>query len=57
MSSVEALGHVSGLDLADRCNTLVLADLSEERDLLVYGQLIDGTLTERDRDRVRITNS
>ncbi len=33
MSAVEEPGHLSGLDLADRCNTPVLADLLEERDL------------------------
>jgi len=54
MSVVEPPGHLGGLDLADRCNTPVLADLLEERDLLGYGQLIDGTLTERDEDRVRV---
>jgi len=54
MSLAEPPGHLGGLDLADRCNTPVLADLLEERDLLGYGQLLDGTLTERDTDRVRI---
>jgi hypothetical protein len=54
MSIVEEPGHLSGLDLADRCNTPVLADLLEERDLLGHGQLIDGTLTARDEDRVRV---
>jgi len=54
MSAVEPPGHLGGLDLADRCNTPVLADLLEERDLLGHGQLIDGTLTERDEARVRL---
>ena len=54
MSWVEPPGHLGGLDLADRCNTPVLADLLDERDLLGYGPLLDGTLTERDTDRVRI---
>ncbi len=54
MSWVEPPGHLGGLDLSDRCNTPVLADLLEERDLLGYGPLVDGTLTERDTDRVRI---
>ncbi len=54
MSVVESPGHLGGLDLADRCNTPVLADLLEDRDLLGHGQLLDGTLTERDEDRVRI---
>ncbi|QSG06080.1 hypothetical protein [Halapricum desulfuricans] len=54
MSLAEPPGHLGGLDLADRCNTPVLADLLEERDLLGHGQLLDGTLTERDTDRVRI---
>ncbi len=54
MSVVEPPGHLGGLDLADRCNTPVLADLLEERDLLGHGQLLDGTLTERDEDRVRV---
>jgi len=54
MSIVEPPGHLGGLDLADRCNTPVLADLLEERDLLGYGQMIDGTLTERDTDRCRV---
>jgi len=53
-SRVEPPGHLGGLDLADRCNTPVLADLLEERDLLGHGQLLDETLTERDEDRVRI---
>ncbi|MFC6976516.1 hypothetical protein ACFQL1_20445 [Halomicroarcula sp. GCM10025709] len=53
MSAVEEPGHLSGLDLADRCNTPVLADLLEERDLQDTA-MIDGTLTERDHDRVRI---
>jgi len=54
MSVVEPPGHLGGLDLANRCNTPVLADLLEERDLLGHGQLLDGTLTERDEDRVRV---
>ncbi|NHX41336.1 MULTISPECIES: hypothetical protein [Haloarcula] len=54
MSVVEPPGHLGGLDLADRCNTPVLADLLEERGLLGHGQLLDGTLTERDEDRVRV---
>jgi hypothetical protein len=54
MSVVDEPGYLSGLDLADRCNTPVLAELLEERDLLGYGPLIDGTLTSRDEDRVRI---
>jgi len=54
MSVVDPPGYLSGLDLTDRCNTPVLADLLEERDLLGYGQLIDGSLTERDEERVRI---
>jgi hypothetical protein len=54
MDLVEPPGHLGGLDLADRCNTPVLADLLEERDLLGYGQLLDGSLTERDTDRCRI---
>ncbi|MDQ2072714.1 hypothetical protein RBH20_09220 [Haloarcula sp. H-GB4] len=54
MSVVEPPGHLGGLDLADRCNTPVLADLLEERNLLGHGQLLDGTLTERDEDRVRV---
>jgi len=54
MSLAEPLGHLGGLNLADRRNTPVLADLLEELDLLGYGPLIDGTLTERDIDRVRI---
>ncbi|MFC7073261.1 hypothetical protein ACFQJ7_01395 [Halovenus rubra] len=54
MSLAEPLGHLGGLDLADRCNTPVLADLLDERDLLGHGPLIDGTLTQRDTDRVRI---
>ena len=53
-SRVDPPGHLGGLDLTDRCNTPVLADLLEERDLLGYGQLIDGSLTERDEERVRI---
>ncbi|MFC6863645.1 hypothetical protein ACFQGE_09235 [Halomicroarcula sp. GCM10025817] len=53
-SRVDPPGHLGGLDLADRCNTPVLADLLEERDLLGYGQLIDGSLTERDEERVRV---
>jgi hypothetical protein len=47
-------GHLGGIDLADRCNTPVLADLLEERDLLGYGPLVDGSLTERDTERCRI---
>ncbi|WP_026190079.1 hypothetical protein [Halomicrobium katesii] len=54
MSVVEPPGHLGGLDLADRCNTPVLADFLDERDLLGHGPLIDGTLTERDTDRVRV---
>ena len=54
MSVVEPPGHLGGLDLADRCNTPVLADLLDERNLLGHGPLIDGTLTERDTDRVRV---
>jgi len=54
MSLAEPPGHLGGLDLADRCNTPVLADILEERGLLGHGQLIDGTLTERDTDRCRI---
>ncbi|SDJ63135.1 hypothetical protein SAMN05216226_106107 [Halovenus aranensis] len=54
MSLAEPPGHLGGLDLADRCNTPVLADLLDERDLLGHGPLIDGTLTQRDTDRVRI---
>lgn len=54
MSASESFGYISGLDLADRCNTPVLADILDEHDLLGYGPLIDGTLTERDTDRVRI---
>jgi len=54
MSVVEPSGHLGGLDLADRCNTPVLADLLDERDLLGHGPLLDGTLTERDTDRVRV---
>jgi len=54
MSVVEPPGHLGGLDLADRCNTPVLADLLDECDLLGHGPLIDGTLTERDTDRVRV---
>ena len=53
MSIVEPPGHLGGLDLA-RCNTPELADLLDERDLLGHGPLIDGTLTERDEQRVRI---
>ncbi|QPV63181.1 hypothetical protein I7X12_00670 [Halosimplex litoreum] len=53
-SRVDPPGHLGGLELTDRCNTPVLADLLEERDLLGYGQLIDGSLTERDEERVRI---
>jgi hypothetical protein len=54
MSVVDPPGYLSGLDLADRCNTPVLADLLDERDLLGHGPLIDGTLTERDAERVRV---
>lgn len=54
MSFAEPPGHLGGLDLADRCNTPVLADLLDDRDLLGYGPLIDGSLTERDTDRCRI---
>jgi len=54
MSIVEPPGHLGGLALTDRCNTPVLAGLLEERNLLGYGQLIDGSLTERDEERVRI---
>ncbi|RXK51772.1 hypothetical protein [Halorientalis pallida] len=54
MSVVDPPGYLSGLDLTDRCNTPVLADLLEERDLLGHGTLLDGTLTERDAERVRI---
>lgn len=54
MSVVQESGYLSGLELTDRCNTPVLADLLDERDLLGYGPLIDGTLTARDEDRVRI---
>ena len=54
MSVVDEPGYLSGLDLADRCNTPVLADLLDDRDLLGHGPLIDGTLTSRDEDRVRI---
>jgi len=53
-SRVDPPGHLGGLEFTDRCNTPVLADLLEERDLLGYGQLIDGSLTERDEERVRI---
>ncbi|MXR51124.1 hypothetical protein GRX03_05820 [Halovenus sp. WSH3] len=55
MSLAEPPGHLGGLDLADRCNTPVLADLLDERDLLGHGPLIDDSLTERDTDRCRIT--
>ncbi|WP_424017994.1 hypothetical protein ACOZ4N_19320 [Halorientalis pallida] len=54
MSVADPPGYLSGLDLTDRCNTPVLADLLEERDLLGHGTLLDGTLTERDAERVRI---
>ncbi|MFD1586180.1 hypothetical protein ACFR9U_04240 [Halorientalis brevis] len=54
MSVVDEPGYLSPLDLADRCNTPVLADLLDDRDLLGHGPLIDGTLTSRDEDRVRI---
>lgn len=54
MSLAEPPGHLGGLNLTDRCNTPTLADLLEERDLLGYGSLLDGSLTERDTDRVRI---
>jgi hypothetical protein len=54
MSLAEPPGHLGGLDLADRCNTPVLADLLDERDLLGHGPLIDDSLTERDTDRCRI---
>jgi hypothetical protein len=54
MSIASPPGHLGHLDLSERCNTPVLADLMEERDLLGYGPLIDGTLTERDTDRCRI---
>jgi hypothetical protein len=54
MSLAEPPGYLGGLDLADRCNTPVLADLLDERDLLGHGPLIDDSLTERDTDRCRI---
>ena len=54
MSVVEPPGYFGGIDLSDRCNTPVLADLLGERDLLGFGSLTNGTLTERDTDRCRI---
>jgi len=54
MSVAPTPGYISQLDLSERCNTPVLADLLDERDLLGHGPLIEGTLTERDTDRCRI---
>lgn len=52
--SVQPLHTLSGSDLADRCNTPALVGLLEERDLLGRGLLFDGSLTERDQQRVRV---
>ena len=51
---VQPLHTLSGSDLADRCNTPALAGLLDERDLLGRGLLLDGSLTERDEQRVRV---
>ena len=52
--SVQPLHTLSGSDLADRCNTPALAGLLEDHDLLGRGLLLDGSLTERDQQRVRV---
>jgi len=54
MDLVGPPGYFGGIDLADRCNTPVLAELLDEHDLLGVGLLADGTFTERDTDRCRI---
>lgn len=45
---------MSRASLGDRCNTPALRDPLVERGLLAHGPLSDGSLTDRDRDRLKL---